>query len=81
MTIPRLLKKSSKTRRMAIMIKKSFELSKVKETKGKIVVNFNELTEVSNYVKTESTNLLTSLLETKLIGKENIESQTGGANE
>lgn len=63
------------------MIKKSFELSKVKETKGKIVVNFNELTEVSNYVKTESTNLLTSLLETKLIGKENIESQTGGANE
>lgn len=63
------------------MIKKSFELSKVKETKGKVVVNFNELTKVSNYVKTESTNLLTSLLETKLIGKENIESQTGGANE
>jgi hypothetical protein len=68
------------------MIKKSFELSVIKEAKGKIEVNFKEITKVSNYIKTESTSLLTSVLEAKLVsskevGKENIESQTGGSNE
>ena len=68
------------------MIRKSFELSVVKKTKGKIEVNFKEITNVSTYIKTESTSLLASLLETKLVGskevgKENLESQTGGANE
>ena len=63
------------------MIRKSFELSAVKKAKGRINVSFKELTKVSNYIKTESTSLLSSVLETKLVGKENIESQTGGANE
>jgi len=73
-------------RRKTTMIKKSFELSVIKEAKGKIEVNFKEITKVSNYIKTESTSLLTSVLEAKLVGseevgKENIESQTGGSNE
>ena len=71
---------------MAIMINKSFELSVVKKAKGKIEVNFQEITKVSNYIKTESTALLVDALEAKLVGskevgKESIESQKGGANE
>jgi hypothetical protein len=68
------------------MINKSFELSVVKKAKGKIEVSFNEITSISNYIKTESTALLVSVLETKLVGskevgEENIESQSGGSNE
>ena len=69
------------------MINKSFELSVVKETKGKIEVKFEEITKVSAYVKEESNNLLLSLLEIKLADAEerkeqpNIESPKGGANE
>ena len=69
------------------MINKSFELSVVKETKGKIEVKFEEITKVSAYVKEESNNLLLSLLEIKLADAEerkeqpNNETPNGGANE
>jgi hypothetical protein len=76
----------SRKRRIATMINKSFDLSNVKKSKGKIELKFNEITKVSNYIKTESTSLLVSLLESKLIGtskveNESLESQKGGANE
>ena len=84
MTAP---KRLMKPLRRAKMINKSFELSVVKETKGKIEVKFEEITKVSAYVKEESNNLLLSLLEIKLADAEerkeqpNNETPNGGANE
>ena len=68
------------------MIKKSFELSLVKEKKGKIAVKFEEIAKISPYIKEETNNLLIDILESKLSesldsSKEAIESQMGGANE
>lgn len=68
------------------MIKKSFDLSIVKKTKGKIEVNFDEITKISPYIKEETNNLLASVLEVKLAdsikeSNETIESLTGGAHE
>ena len=39
------------------MIKKSFDLSIVKKTKGKIEVNFDEITKISPYIKEETNNM------------------------
>ena len=68
------------------MIKKSFDLSIVKKTKGKIEVKFDEITKISPYIKEETNNLLASVLEVKLgdsikESNETIESLTGGAHE
>lgn len=68
------------------MIKKSFDLSIVKKTKGKIEVKFDEITKISPYIKEETNNLLASVLEVKLAdsfkeSNETIESLTGDAHE
>lgn len=68
------------------MIKKSFSLPLIKKSKGKIEVNFEEITKVSPYIKEETNNLLASVLEVKLAdsieeSSETIESLTGGAHE
>ena len=78
--------RKTRTRRTETIIKKSFSLSLIKKSKGKIEVNFEEITKVSPYIKEETNNLLASVLEVKLAdsieeSNETIESLTGGAHE
>ena len=69
-----------------MMIKKSFDISIIKKSKGKIEVNFDEITKISPYIKEETNNLLSNMLEIKLAdfkeeSDKTIESLTGGTNE
>lgn len=60
------------------MIRKSFNLSELKKSKGKLTVQFPEIDKISPYIKEHTKDLLNSLLEEKLSAFLNNNSNNGG---
>ena len=68
------------------MIRLSFKIEDVKESKGKIDVNLEEITKVSAYIREQAKDLINDLVESKLadsveVEDKIIESQKGGQND